>query len=82
MKSSFCIDLQRFMLIPTKFPLSQNTAKSINQNPRINFYFVTHFYCLDNICIVNKKTCYKRTRSFSNDRFGLNSQSDFKKRQQ
>ena len=22
MKSSFCIDLQRFMLIPTKFPLS------------------------------------------------------------
>lgn len=23
MKSSFCIDLQRFMLIPTKFPLSQ-----------------------------------------------------------
>ena len=24
MKSSFCIDLQRFMLIPTKFPLSPN----------------------------------------------------------
>ena len=24
MKSSFCIDLQRFMLIPTKFPLSHN----------------------------------------------------------
>ena len=23
MKSSFCIDLQRFMLIPTKFPLSR-----------------------------------------------------------
>ena len=23
MKSSFCIDLQRFMLIPTKFPLTQ-----------------------------------------------------------
>ena len=23
MKSSFCIDLQIFMLIPTKFPLSQ-----------------------------------------------------------
>ena len=22
MKSSFCIDLQRFMLIPTKFPLT------------------------------------------------------------
>ena len=26
MKSSFCIDLQRFMLIPTKFPLSQFMA--------------------------------------------------------
>ena len=24
MKSFFCIDLQRFMLIPTKFPLSPN----------------------------------------------------------
>jgi hypothetical protein len=24
MKSSFCIDLQRFMLIPTKFPLTQD----------------------------------------------------------
>ena len=24
MKSSFCIDLQRFMLIPTKFPLSRH----------------------------------------------------------
>ena len=26
MKSSFCIDLQRFMLIPTKFPLSPNKS--------------------------------------------------------
>ena len=26
MKSSFCIDLQRFMLIPTKFPLSPVSA--------------------------------------------------------
>ena len=26
MKSSFCIDLQRFMLIPTKFPLSPKGA--------------------------------------------------------
>ena len=25
MKSSFCIDLQRFMLIPTKFPLSHES---------------------------------------------------------
>ena len=28
MKSSFCIDLQRFMLIPTKFPLSRVLAVS------------------------------------------------------
>ena len=29
MKSSFCIDLQRFMLIPTKFPLSRNIRKKL-----------------------------------------------------
>ena len=29
MKSSFCIDLQRFMLIPTKFPLSPRLANEI-----------------------------------------------------
>jgi len=28
MKSSFCIDLQRFMLIPTKFPLSRSLGSS------------------------------------------------------
>ena len=27
MKSSFCIDLQRFMLIPTKFPLSPKNLR-------------------------------------------------------
>ena len=37
MKSSFCIDLQRFMLIPTKFPLNRfsrfilGTKKGANQ---------------------------------------------------
>ena len=30
MKSSFCIDLQRFMLIPTKFPL--NPSATTNQH--------------------------------------------------
>ena len=30
MKSSFCIDLQRFMLIPTKFPLSHNSVVALN----------------------------------------------------
>ena len=28
MKSSFCIDLQRFMLIPTKFPLSPELSQT------------------------------------------------------
>ena len=31
MKSSFCIDLQRFMLIPTKFPLSRDYAEHQQQ---------------------------------------------------
>ena len=30
MKSSFCIDLQRFMLIPTKFPLSPSLPYPLN----------------------------------------------------
>ena len=29
----------------------QNTVKTANLNSRINFYFVTSFYCFDNICI-------------------------------
>ena len=33
MKSSFCIDLQRFMLIPTKFPLSHKNTKAAMTNP-------------------------------------------------
>ena len=32
MKSSFCIDLQRFMLIPTKFPLSRDYTSTTQQN--------------------------------------------------
>ena len=30
----------------------QNTVKTANQNSRINFYFVTSFYHLYDICIV------------------------------
>ena len=36
----------------------QNTEKTANLNSRINFYFVTSFYRLDNICIVGRKTCF------------------------
>ena len=37
MKSSFCIDLQRFMLIPTKFPLSLHNI--INQQFSVIGFF-------------------------------------------
>ena len=33
MKSSFCIDLQKFMLIPTKFPLSLLMCYLISTEP-------------------------------------------------
>lgn len=33
MKSSFCIDLQRFMLIPTKFPLSPCYRSAVKHLP-------------------------------------------------
>ena len=36
MKSSFCIDLQRFMLIPTKFPLNRKYSQvKPNFNPSV-----------------------------------------------
>ena len=34
----------------------QNTVKTANRNSKINFYFVTCFYSLDNIYMVDKKT--------------------------
>ena len=34
----------------------QNIVKTANQNSRINFYFVTCFYSLYDICMVDKKT--------------------------
>ena len=33
----------------------QNTVKTTKRNSIINFYFVTDFYRLDNICIVGRK---------------------------
>lgn len=30
-------------------------VKTANLNSRINFYFVTCFYCLDNICMLDMK---------------------------
>ena len=42
MKSSFCIDLQRFMLIPTKFPLTHEYAIIVQSK---NFREVSIFIC-------------------------------------
>ena len=45
MKSSFCIDLQRFMLIPTKFPLSQKKYYVIlAQVLRITLQSITYYF--------------------------------------
>ena len=36
----------------------QNTVKTANRNSKINFYFVTSFYSLCDICIADTKTCF------------------------
>jgi|GEM_PF-1911592 len=38
----------------------QNTVKTANRNSIINFYFVTCFYSLDNICMVDRKSFQTR----------------------
>ena len=38
MKSSFCIDLQRFMLIPTKFPLSPIKYSTFRRCGSVDYY--------------------------------------------
>ena len=48
MKSSFCIDLQRFMLIPTKFPLSHDLDKNISTN----HIFANQYWWLQNMRLV------------------------------
>ena len=58
MKSSFCIDLQRFMLIPTKFPLTRDSCltsgdhreKKRGCNKTFSFITSPHMYkeCAEN----------------------------------
>ena len=36
----------------------QNPTKTAKQISKTDFYFVTGFYSLDNICIVNRKTYF------------------------
>ena len=44
--------------------VQQNTEKTANRNSRINFYFVTCFYSLYNICIVDCMLSELGIRSF------------------
>ena len=39
----------------------QNTVKTANRNSIINFYFVTCFYSLYDICMVDKKTVISKS---------------------
>ena len=36
----------------------QNTVKTANQNSKTDFYFVTCFYSLYDICMAYGKTCF------------------------
>jgi hypothetical protein len=46
----------------------QNTVKTTKRNSIINFYFVTDFYRLDNICIVGRKVTKTDMTAQSPDR--------------
>ena len=46
----------------------QNTVKTTKRNSIINFYFVTDFYRLDNICIVGRKVTKTEMTAQSPDR--------------
>ena len=43
----------------------QNTEKTANLNSRINFYFVTDLYRLNNICIVDNKITLHQSSDFN-----------------
>ena len=54
MKSSFCIDLQRFMLIPTKFPLSPSMENAEVHMKRV-YSFLPEFGKVGVMCITDKQ---------------------------
>ena len=56
MKSSFCIDLQRFMLIPTKFPLSHEELMSLSDK---------WMYVLKNLSRLDNRPAALREKIFS-----------------
>ena len=63
MKSSFCIDLQRFMLIPTKFPLIHfRFSLMVNVVRAPDFYsssFLHPLFCRISSPILQKKEYFE-----------------------
>ena len=57
MKSSFCIDLQRFMLIPTKFPLIPFESRGLNWIIMRNL--IQQCYCLGGIHPLDDEKFYE-----------------------
>ena len=56
---SGCIGRQkRLFLYIMRSTSKQNPTKTAKQISKTDFYFVTCFYSLDNICIVNRKTYF------------------------
>ena len=53
MKSSFCIDLQRFMLIPTKFPLTQEIFVILHRS----YYVLINLKSFGMFFVLNYKFC-------------------------
>ena len=57
--NSGCIGRQkRLFLYIMRSTSKQNPTKTAKQISKTDFYFVTCFYSLDNICIMNRKTYF------------------------
>ena len=56
MKSSFCIDLQRFMLIPTKFPLTRNLGFAFPLRAG-DLWFSPHYWTFIISASTQKRRC-------------------------
>ena len=58
MKSSFCIDLQRFMLIPTKFPLNHYRSEYVRG------YLHQQAMCTAFLTVINNPLWFYPFRTF------------------
>ena len=76
MKSSFCIDLQRFMLIPTKFPLNpenrfvthlgQKLSTCKQKKSPMNNIFIGVCLCFVEVTGLEPATAWSQTRNATN----------------